>query len=82
MAEAKKISEKNGVLKLLITDTDTVLINSIRRAAVAEVQTLAPENISFYENSSIMPDEMISHRLALLPIKTDTKKYKAGLLVY
>ncbi len=78
MVEVKKISEKNSVLKLLVTDTDTVMINSIRRAAMGEVQTLAVEDVSIYENTSIIPDEMLAHRLSMLPIKMDMKRYKEG----
>ncbi len=78
MVEVKKISEKNNVLKLLVTDTDTVMINSIRRAAMGEVQTLAVEDVSIYENTSIIPDEMLAHRLSMLPIKMDMKRYKEG----
>ncbi len=78
MVEVKKISEKNNQLKLLVSDTDATLVNSIRRAVLAEIPTLAIENVSFYENSSIMPDEMLAHRLGMLPIKTESKKLKEG----
>lgn len=78
MVEVKKVSEKGNILKLLITGADSVLVNSIRRSALAEVETLAVEDVSIYENSSVMPDEMLAHRLALLPIRTDSKRYKSG----
>ncbi len=49
--------------------------NSLRRSVIEEVPTLAVEDVEFRENSSALYDEIIAHRLGLLPIKTDLKSY-------
>ncbi|MFH1224763.1 MAG: DNA-directed RNA polymerase subunit D [Candidatus Diapherotrites archaeon] len=78
MVEVKKISEKNNITKLLITGTDTAMINSLRRAAMGYVPVLAIEDVSIYENSSVLFDEFMSHRLGLIPLKSGAKDFKKG----
>lgn len=76
--DVKKISEKENIAKIFVNGTDSAFINSIRRVAMNSVPTIAIENVSIHENNSVMFDEMLAHRLALLPVKTDTKAYKTG----
>ncbi len=76
--DVKKISEKNNLTKILIRGTDIAFVNSIRRAMMNSVPILAIEDVSIYENRSIMFDEFLAHRLGLMPIKTDLKRYKEG----
>jgi len=53
-------------------------MNALRRTIMSNVPVLAIENVSIYDNSSVMFDEMLCHRIGLLPIKTDLKDYKLG----
>ena len=43
--------------------------NAIRRIMISEVPTYAIEYVDVYENTSSMYDELLAHRLALIPIK-------------
>ncbi|MEM4662604.1 MAG: DNA-directed RNA polymerase subunit D [Candidatus Diapherotrites archaeon] len=74
----KKIfgDEKSCTLK--ITGANIKLMNAIRRAAMSNVAVLAIEDISIHKNTSVLFDEYIAARLALLPIKADPKVYKKG----
>lgn len=76
--DIKKLEEKHGVLKLLIKGTNAAFMNSIRRTIMKDVPVLAIEKVSIYDNSSVVFDEYLAHRLGLLPIKTDLKTYKKG----
>ena len=76
--DVKKISESENSVKLFLNNTNTSFVNSLRRTIMNSVPSMAIENVTFYENSSVMFDEMLAHRLALLPIKTDLKTYKKG----
>ncbi|MDO8428425.1 MAG: DNA-directed RNA polymerase subunit D [Candidatus Diapherotrites archaeon] len=76
--EIKKISEENGILKLLIKDLDLGYMNAIRRTVMEEIPVLAMETIRIYENNSIIFDEFLAHRLGMLPIISDVKEYKKG----
>ncbi|MBI4052565.1 MAG: DNA-directed RNA polymerase subunit D [Candidatus Diapherotrites archaeon] len=76
--EIKKVSEDNNVSRFVVKGATTTFMNAIRRSAMAHVPVLAIETVSVYENDSVMFDEMLAHRLGLLPVKTDTKSYKEG----
>ena len=43
--------------------------SALRRIMISEVPTYAIENVYIYENSSSMYDELLAHRLGLIPIK-------------
>ncbi|MBD3203220.1 DNA-directed RNA polymerase subunit D [Candidatus Woesearchaeota archaeon] len=49
--------------------------NALRRIILAEVPTMAMEDIEFRDNSSALYDEIIAHRLGLIPLTTDLKTY-------
>jgi DNA-directed RNA polymerase I and III subunit RPAC1 len=59
-----------------IKGLDLPFANSIRRMLLGDVETLCIDKVFFYENSSIMNDEMIAHRLGLIPISIDSSFLK------
>jgi|UPI0005819F5C DNA-directed RNA polymerase I and III subunit RPAC1 len=64
-------SEHELVLEFLHVDTS--FVNALRRILLAEVPTVALENIYMWENSSLIHDEVLSHRLGLIPLKIDAR---------
>ena len=50
---------------------DTAMVNALRRILLAEVPTAAIEKVEIYANSSIMYDEMLAHRLGLVPVSME-----------
>lgn len=65
----KEISERKA--RLLIEGTRPYFPNSLRRILVAEVPKLAVHDVVLYDNNSGLFDEMIAHRVGLLPVPTD-----------
>lgn len=66
--------EKNKVSFILMNSTPS-FANVIRRVILEEVPVMAIEDVEFRKNNSILYDEMIAHRLGLLPLSTDLKSY-------
>ena len=64
-----ELKGNKGVLK--IEDTGVYFVNSLRRVMLAELPKLAIDDVIIYDNTSALFDEMISHRLGLIPIPTD-----------
>jgi DNA-directed RNA polymerase subunit D len=62
-------------LRLLIKEVDVPYMNALRRIVVSEVPCMAIDEVVILENSSIMPDETVAHRLGLVPLKTDLDSY-------
>jgi DNA-directed RNA polymerase subunit D len=76
--EVKLINKdkEKGKLSFVIKGVDPVFVNTLRRTIMEEVPTLAIEEVEFRDNSSALYDEMVAHRLGLIPIKTDLKSYE------
>ncbi|CAM0142577.1 DNA-directed RNA polymerase core subunit rpc40 [Umbelopsis sp. WA50703] len=50
---------------------DASIANAFRRILLAEVATMAIEKVYVMNNTSIIQDEVLAHRLGLIPIKAD-----------
>lgn len=50
---------------------DTSIANAFRRIMIAEVPTLAAETIYIFNNTSVIQDEVLSHRIGLIPLKVN-----------
>lgn len=55
---------------------DVSFANALRRIMMAEVPTVAIEHIYMWNNSSIVHDEVLSHRLGLIPINCDPRLFE------
>jgi DNA-directed RNA polymerase subunit D len=75
--EVKILDKSKDGLKItfLVRGMTPSFANTIRRAIIEEVPAMAIEDIEFKKNSSVIYDEIISHRLGLIPLKTDLKSY-------
>lgn len=49
--------------------------NALRRVCLNGVPVFAIDTIDVIENSSVMSDEGVAHRLGLIPIRTDLKRF-------
>jgi len=71
-----KIVEKNDFSTRVIVDgCDTAFMNSLRRIMLAEVPSMAIDEVVIIENSSMLHDEILVHRMGLIPLKTDLDSY-------
>ena len=56
-------------IKFVLSDTDISVANTLRRIMIAEVPTMAIDLVEFHENTTVLNDEYIAHRLGLIPIR-------------
>ncbi len=49
--------------------------NALRRICLSGVPTFAIDDVVIIENSSVLPDEGVSHRLAMTPLRTDLSRF-------
>lgn len=59
----------------ILKDADPTIANTLRRLIVEDIPTMAIEDVEIVKNNSILYDEIIAHRLGLLPLTTDLKSY-------
>lgn len=69
------VSSNDRRLELRVEDTSPAFLNGVRRTLQADVAKLAIDDVTVYDNNSALFDEVIAHRLGLLPIPTDLKSF-------
>jgi len=68
------INEEEIVFEMI--GIDAALANTFRRIMIAEVPTVAIEVVYIQNNTSVIQDEILSHRLGLIPLKVDPRLYE------
>lgn len=69
------MEESDKLFRFSVAEIGPGEANAIRRASMNSTATFAVEKVTMYENSSALFDEYITHRIALIPIKTPAKGY-------
>ncbi|KAL7418045.1 DNA-directed RNA polymerase [Mrakia frigida] len=52
----------------VLSGVDMSYANSLRRAMMADVKTMAIDTVSILKNTSVLADEFLAHRLGLIPL--------------
>lgn len=73
--EIKILELTENKAKFVLSDCSPAFANAIRRIIISEVPSMAIDDVFVYENSSVLNDEFIAHRLGLIPLKTDLDSY-------
>lgn len=71
----ENIEKKKNKMVFILRDASPHFANALRRTIINEVPTMAIEDVEFRKNNSALYDEMVAHRLGLVPLKTDLKSY-------
>lgn len=69
------LEKTDAEMRLIIKGSDAPFMNTLRRTILAEVPSMAIEEIVIIENSSVLKDEILAHRLGLIPLRTELDSY-------
>jgi DNA-directed RNA polymerase subunit D len=71
-----RLLESNGKsMKIEFEGVPLAVANAIRRLIISEVPTMAVEEVLIIENSSGMTNEVLAHRISLIPFVSDIDRY-------
>jgi len=62
-------------MKFVLEDSNPQFANALRRIMMSEIPILAVEEVDFTNNDSILYNEIIAHRLALIPLVFESDKF-------
>jgi DNA-directed RNA polymerase subunit D len=68
-------SIRENSVSFMLSGVDVAFANSLRRAMQSEVKSFAIEDVKIYDNTSALFDEMLAHRLGLIPLTSDLQGY-------
>ncbi|MDI3474928.1 MAG: DNA-directed polymerase subunit [Thermococcaceae archaeon] len=74
------LEKKEDSIKFIVEGIDVTFANALRRTILSEVPTFAVDEVEFFENDSALFDEIIAHRLALIPLKTPVDRFSLDAL--
>ena len=75
MVEIEILEKTEEYMRLIVSGVNVPFVNALRRIMITEVPTMAIDEIVILENSSILNDEVLAHRMGLIPLKTDLDTY-------
>lgn len=70
------LEQSDRKLVLLVEGISIEMMNALRRIILSEIPVMAIDEVIILKNDSPLYDEIISHRLGLLPLKTDLNTYR------
>ena len=78
---------KDNKIRIVLSDTNAAQVNSLRRAIIADVPKMAITKVRFeqgvtqdnkgevIESVNVLPDEVLAHRLAMVPVPTFLEEF-------
>ncbi|MDB4839920.1 DNA-directed RNA polymerase subunit D [Nitrosopumilus sp.] len=75
MSSLDVITKDSERIALKLKGVPLQYANALRRVCLNGVPVFAIDTVDIIENTSVLPDEGLAHRLGLIPLKTDLSKY-------
>ncbi|MGH1567033.1 MAG: DNA-directed RNA polymerase subunit D [Nitrosopumilus sp.] len=75
LSSLEVITKDNQKMSVKIKGVPLQYTNALRRVCLNGIPVFAIDTVDIIENSSVLPDEGLAHRLGLIPIKTDLTRF-------
>jgi len=75
LSSLEVISKDSQKISLKLKGVPIQYANALRRICLNGVPIFAIDTVDIIENSSVLPDEGLAHRLGLIPITTDLSRF-------
>ena len=69
------IRKQENIVHFLAEGVDVAFANALRRTMLTRLPAMAIDEVLVLENTSVMYDEMLAHRMGLVPLVTDLESY-------
>ena len=69
------IRKQDSIIHFLAEGLDVAFANALRRTMLTRLPAMAIDEVLVLENTSVMYDEMLAHRMGLIPLVTDLESY-------
>ncbi len=70
------VDQTDRKIKFVLEGSNPQFANTIRRISMGEITVMAVDNVDFTHNDSVLYDEILAHRLAMVPLVFNPKNYK------
>jgi len=75
VVEIQILEKSDEFIRFIVSGVNVPFVNALRRIMLTEVSAMAIDEIVILENSSILNDEILAHRIGFIPLKTDLDSY-------
>ena len=75
LSSLEVINQDNQTMSVKLKGVPLQYANALRRVCLNGVPVFAIDTVDIIQNTSVLPDEGLAHRLGLIPLKTDLKRF-------
>jgi DNA-directed RNA polymerase subunit D len=75
LSSLEVINKDNQKMSVKLKGVPLQYANALRRICLNGIPVFAIDTVDIIENSSVLPDEGLAHRLGLIPIRTDLSRF-------
>lgn len=69
------LSLTEDTVRFVLEDVDVAFANAFRRTMISDVPCFTIDDLFIFDNSSVVADEVMAHRIGLTPLRTDLDSY-------
>jgi DNA-directed RNA polymerase subunit D len=75
VVEIEILEKTKDYMEFIVRGVSVPFVNALRRIVTSEVPAMAINEVVILENSSMLNDEILAHRMGFIPLETDLDSY-------